>query len=297
MLEMTTPNGVIAGEFPTLDLPGYEAPATDAVIESAQALVGKLVGHSVSAYDVEDLENLDVPVKLGIQNALLMGALAIEPTGTYKPVDASAVVSDGEPVENLVELAQLGYSRFKIKVSPKTDPAWLASVAAQFPELQIDIDANGSFAPADLPAALKLLRTGVTVFEQPFEHEMSTSPEAQQLFAALEENQFISLDESATDIEFVLQAHKAGAINAVCVKPFRYGGITATLEIAELLCDTGISIQLGGLLEAGAGRRLLALVQNELNLALIGDISPASYLYQDQPFDDLVLVDGKLHLN
>lgn len=295
-IELTTPEGTLRGEFPSLDLPGYETPSTQAVIAAAESSVQKLVGHSVNSHDIENLEVFDAPVKLGIQSALVMGASAVEPTGSYKPVKASAVISAGESLGKMSELAELGYSRFKIKVSPDTDVAWLSSVISNFPDHQIDIDANGSFTAADLPAAIHLLMAGVTVFEQPFNPRETNCLEAQQLAACMKEGQFISVDESAADLDLTMQAFRDGAINAVCVKPFRYGGVSTTLETAKQLSEAGLEVQLGGMLEAGAGRTLLALIQGELDLRLIGDISPASYLYADQPFDDLKLVDGELKL-
>ena len=295
-IALTTPEGIFRGEFPTLDLAGYDAPGTEAVIGNARANVEKLVGHSVNCGDIEKLESFDSATTLGVQSALVMGGLSIEPTSTYVPVKASAVVSASTPIDKLQELAELGFSRFKIKISPSVDLGWLETVVTKFPNMQIDVDANGSFAGTEVTTAVRVLMSGVTVFEQPFSPSESNSLEAEQLGACTQGEQYISADESASSPDAVSAAITSGAFNAVCVKPFRYGSLGATLEAAGSLLESGTQVQLGGLLEAGVGRTMLALIQNELDLSLTGDISPASYLYEAQPLPDLTLVDGSLSL-
>ena len=60
-----------------------------------------------------------------------------------------------------------GYRRVKLKVTPGHDMVVLAAVRSRHPDLELQVDANGSYGGGDLDALRALDEVGLTVIEQP----------------------------------------------------------------------------------------------------------------------------------
>ncbi len=74
-------------------------------------------------------------------------------------------------VASVGDLVDQGYSRVKLKIGPGWDVEPVAAVAAAFPRLRLQVDANGSYRPEDGDHLPELDRFGLLCIEQPFERD------------------------------------------------------------------------------------------------------------------------------
>ena len=84
------------------------------------------------------------------------------------------------------------------------------------------------------------------------------------------------------------------AATAVAIKPPKLGGLGVALATLDQARDTGLAASLGGMLECGLGRHLLAAVAPSPIFTVIGDLSPARRWLADDPFPDIAMIDGRI---
>ncbi len=233
-------------------------------------------------------------------------------------VEIGAVVGQTPSIEGLLDtvgrLVDHGCRRVKLKVGPRWDQVPLAELRSAFPDLALQVDANGSYrvgdeplvadrgpsrddpdraeAPSgptdlaelhdlsDIPDLLALDGFGLLCIEQPFER----SDLAAHAYLAKRMKTPICLDESLDSPRAVEQALELGACSVVCVKPSRLGGLGATLRVIEHCAGEGVPLWVGGMFESGYGRGVITALGALEGMAWPGDLTPA----QDYLDDDVV---------
>ena len=202
------------------------------------------------------------------------------------PVGAVVGIPAGHDVGVLLaEVAQAvatGAARVRLKVEPGWDLEPVRAVRAAYPDLSLQVDANGSYSPEDAVARLSPLADAeIVCVEQPL-------PPADLIAHAQLADQLpvpICLDESLSSPRRVQDALRNGACAIACLKPARLGGVRATRAAHAACTAAGVPVFVGGFFEAGLGRAAnlaLAARLNQDATGLVGDLSaPTDYLSVD----------------
>lgn len=197
-----------------------------------------------------------------------------------------------DEVEGLVES---GYRRLKCKIAPGKITTPIEAIRTSFPDIELQVDANASLQAEDIPALLVLHDLGVTAIEQPFavaDHDAAT-----RLVAAHRVGQSgveVVGDEAVQNGSDVDRLAANGGATAVAIKPSKLGGIQAALDVLDRVTAAGFGASIGGMLESGLGRHVLAAFAPLPAFNIVGDLSPAKRWLDDDPFRDIALKRGHI---
>lgn len=206
---------------------------------------------------------------------------------------AGAVVGLGPlptMLDTVDELVDQGYRRVKIKIAPGRIVLPVDAIGLSFPDIELHVDANASLAPHDLPALAALRDLGVRAIEQPF--ALLDRHSASRLVA--ETDMAIVADEAVTSAADVNALAADRAATAVAIKPGKLGGIRVALDVLDEVAIAGMHASIGGMLESGLGRHVLAAMAPLPAFSLTGDLSPAKRWLADDVFRDISLKRGKV---
>jgi O-succinylbenzoate synthase len=195
-------------------------------------------------------------------------------------VGAVAGMSDsvGTLLTEVETLVGEGFARVKLKIGPGWDVVPVTAVRRRFPELILQVDANGSYSRDDIGHLVELDGLDLACIEQPFPRDDLADHVslAQAMCTA------VCLDESLDSPTSVRSAIAMGACEVVCVKPARLGGLGAALEVYRDCRDAGVPLWLGGMFESGYARSVNTALAALPGFAAPGDLSPAAgYLTED----------------
>ena len=188
------------------------------------------------------------------------------------------------------QLADAGYRRVKIKIAPGKIVVPVEAIRSSFPDLELQVDANGSLRREDLPALLRLRDLGVRVVEQPFA-TLEHGPAARLV---AETDMAIAADEAVHLPSDIGELAVDRAATAIVVKPSKLGGLTSALRVLDAIAEFDMDASIGGMLESGLGRHLLAALAPLPVFTLTGDLSPAGRWLSDDPFRDITLRNGRI---
>jgi O-succinylbenzoate synthase len=203
-------------------------------------------------------------------------------------VGLGAVVGQAQSIDGLLtEVAPLvdaGFTRVKMKIGPGWDIGPVDAVCDRWPDLRLQVDANGSYREEDGDHLAGLDRFGLLCLEQPLER---TNLEGHARLARRLDTP-VCLDESLGSPDSVRRAVEAGACSVVCIKPSRLGGLGPALELVEWCAAAGTPVWMGGMFESGYARGVNTTVAALPGFAWPGDLSPARWYLGD----DLVVEPG-----
>jgi o-succinylbenzoate synthase len=201
---------------------------------------------------------------------------------TEDSVTVGAVAGMSDSVETLLTevdaLVGEGFARVKLKIGPGWDVVPVTAVRRRFPDLILQVDANGSYSSDDIGHLVELDGLDLACIEQPFPRDDLADHVAlaQAMCTA------VCLDESLDSPTSVRSAIAMGACEVVCIKPARLGGLGAALEVYRDCRDAGVPLWLGGMFESGYARSVNTALAALPGFALPGDLSPAArYLTED----------------
>lgn len=263
---------------------------TDVTVDGATAaLVAVVDGHHMAKAAVE-LAVLDAALRAtGESLAAWLG-------GERSRVEAGAAVgmapSAAEVLEQVAAAVDAGYRRVKLKVAPGWDVEPVTAVRERFPELRLQVDANGAYQSGDADhrrALASLDRLGLLLIEQPLDAgDLAGHARLVEELATP-----VCLDESITSCEATARALDARACSVVCVKPGSVGGWVEARRIHDLCRERGVPAWCGGMHETSLGRSALVALASLPGFSLPGDLSaPSSYLVQDVVSEPLVVRAG-----
>ena len=185
-----------------------------------------------------------------------------------------------------------GYRRVKLKVVPGADVEPVRAVRERFADLPLQVDANGSYAVLDDPAAAlgPLDQLDLLLVEQPLADDdlLGHAALARRLRTPL------CLDESITSTAVAATAIELGALRVINLKPGRVGGLDEALRIHDLAVERGIDLWCGGMLETGIGRSVNVALAALPGFTLAGDLSASDRYYRADITEPFVLDDGHL---
>lgn len=222
----------------------------------------------------------------GVSLASQIGAVA-------DTVDAGATIgllSVEDSVARVGELVAGGYRRVKVKIDPTQVDNVPHELSHEFPDLEIQVDANGSLDESHLMALLSLTKHGVTAIEQPF--PVDRVDLAADLVAVTDAT--IVADESVASLADALVLLQAQALGAISIKAPRLGGLAAALDVLKWCGSNQLGASAGGMLESGLGRHALAALAACEGFTITGDLSLAGQWLRHDPWPDLVMEAGSI---
>jgi O-succinylbenzoate synthase len=257
-------------------LPRLEARAD--ALTAGQRLDAAVRGHPMARAALE-LALLDAQLRAADQGlAAWLGA-----TATSVPAGATVGMHD-DPDALLGEVAaavSAGAARVRLKVAPGRAEAVAAVRGVHPPDsLALQIDANGSFDPADAAHRTELIeldKLELTCIEQPFPPDdlVAHADLARRLDTP------VCLDESITSLGSFETAVSMGACEVLCLKAGRVGGWPAARRIQERAVALGLPVWVGGMFETGLGRAANLALAAVPGMTLPGDFDPRGWFATD----------------
>jgi len=235
----------------------------------------KIRGHSMSKMALE-MAVLDAELRA------VDLSLADRLGGVKKTVEVGAVLgideNEGNLLSRVAELIEKGYKRVKIKIMPGFDVNPVRRIRETFPDLQLQVDANGSYDASLISELVELDNFELSLIEQPFAND--------DLLSHAELRKRIStpvcLDESICSENDVHLAIALGACDILCVKPGRVGGYLSAAAIHDICMGKGIPVWCGGMYETAVARSANVSLASLPGFSLPGDLEPPSdYLEVD----------------
>lgn len=250
--------------------------------------VADVVGHPMASAALADAR-VDLALRRGGES--LGGALGSAPLVTSRAVVGLAV-DPGSLVDAVSSRLDQGYTAVKLKVAPGTSAA-VRRVRERWPDLDLAVDANGSFDPVEHADELRALDDlGLGYIEQPLGADDLVGHRELRRLARTP----IALDESITTAGSVLAASACEALDLVNVKPGRVGGVVACTEVLDAMRRRGLSGFCGGMYELAIGRAAsLAVAAHPDLCAQPSDLGPsASYVERDLADPHVLRPDGTI---
>lgn len=241
--------------------------------DEAAALLAKVAGNNFAKAGLDmacwDLysRNLGKPladVVGGTADTVPAGvSLGIEPTVDALLTQVDAHVADG-------------YLRVKLKIRPGWDVEPVRAVRAAYPELLLQVDANGAYLPGDVAHLARLDGYDLLMIEQPFTGDDLLA------HAMLRERiqTPVCLDESITSLATLRTALRLDACSIVNVKVSRLGGVGAARAVHDECLERGVSVWCGGMHEFGIGRAVNLAVASLPGFTLPSDVSGSDKYYR-----------------
>ncbi|MFQ6109941.1 MAG: o-succinylbenzoate synthase [Candidatus Aminicenantales bacterium] len=185
--------------------------------------------------------------------------------------------SPGQLLKRIECFLQEGYQRIKIKIKPGWDVAICEEVRSRFPDILLQVDANGAYTLEDKETLKSLDGFNLLMVEQPFapydlwdhsrlQKEMSTP---------------LCLDESILSVESARQAHEMGSCRIVNIKVGRVGGVVEARKIHDFCQEHSIPVWCGGMLESGIGRAHNVHLATLPNFRFPNDLSASRRYYAE----------------
>ena len=253
---------------PTLLAGVYETPA-DAL--SASHVTGHPFAHAASDMVMWDLYSQ----YLGLSLADALG-------GTQREVSAGVSLGIEKTIDDLLEVVALhvrdGYRRVKLKISPTWTYEPARAIRESFPDIAVQVDANGVFTASDIdnPLFTDLDGLGLLMIEQPFGADDLLSHAALQQRLATP----ICLDESITSLAMLRVALSLEAGRIINIKVSRLGGIGPARAVHDACFNAGVPVWCGGMHEFGVGRAANLALASLPGFTYPSDLSGSSKYYE-----------------
>ncbi len=268
-------------------LPALAVGAAGVRAADVAALLGSVKGHPMAKAAVE-MAVLDAECRLaGRSLGSYLGA-------TRPRVPAGVSVGMITPAEALLEVVAgyltEGYLRVKLKVIPGWDLEPVRAVRERWPDVMLQVDANGSYTLADLSRLRELDAFELVLIEQPLvEDDLAGHAELARRLRTP-----ICLDESITSARAAADAIARGACSVVNLKAGRVGGYLEAMRVHDVCVGSGTGLWCGGMLETGLGRAANAALAAMPGFSLPGDLSTSARYFTSDIVAPFLLDEGHL---
>jgi o-succinylbenzoate synthase len=193
--------------------------------------------------------------------------------GTREEIECGVSIGIQESVSALLkkietELAA-GYRRIKIKIKPGWDVDVTRAVRAEFPDINLTVDANSAYTLADIDVLKRLDEFGLVYIEQPLAYDDIIDHAALQPQLRTP----VCLDESILSADDARKALSVGAGRVINIKLGRVGGHEEARRVHDYCSERGVPVWCGGMLESGVGRAHNIAMSTRAGFTLPGDVS------------------------
>lgn len=200
--------------------------------------------------------------------------------GTRKSVPVGVSVglqsSPSELVKVIAGYLQDGYKRIKIKIAPGRDLDLVKTVRKEFPNIQLQVDANSAYTLNDIEMLQAFDNYDLQLIEQPLGYDDIYDHSLLQRKLKTP----ICLDESIYTVSDTRAAIELGSCKIINIKPGRVGGYTESIKIHNYCASKNIPVWHGGMDESGIGRAGNVALASLPNFTLPGDISASKRYYK-----------------
>jgi O-succinylbenzoate synthase len=181
-----------------------------------------------------------------------------------------------------------GYRRVKIKIKPGWDVAACAAVREKYPDILLQVDANGAYSLADMETLKKLDAFNLLLVEQPFPpYDLWDHAKLQK-----EMRTPLCLDESILSLDTARAAVEMGSCRIINIKVGRVGGAVEMRKIHDYCQEHGVPVWCGGMLESGIGRAHNLHIATLPNFKLPHDLSASRRYYKEDLIDPFIELSG-----
>jgi O-succinylbenzoate synthase len=181
-----------------------------------------------------------------------------------------------------------GYRRIKIKIKPGWDVAACAAVREKYPDVMLQVDANGAYRPKDAETLKALDAFGLLMIEQPYApYDLWEHAKLQR-----ELKTPLCLDESILSFETARAALEMGSCRVINIKVGRVGGVVETSRIHDHCDSLGVPLWCGGMLECGIGRAHNLHIATMPDFKLPNDLSASRRYYKEDVIDPFIELSG-----
>lgn len=308
LVRLTSDQGVVAwGEIASPSDPFYTAETVDtcwliardhllpalvgtawSTPEEAVSQWGSIRGNLFAKAGVDAAVWAMYAASAGMPLAHALGGTRTEAAaGVSLGIESSAAAT----VAQVVTQVEAGYSRVKLKVRPGWDVDVVRAVRERFPDLMLQVDANGAYTetPAHLAALRELDQFELAMIEQPF------APRDLLAHARLQQtiDTPLCLDESIETVADLDTALFLDAARIINLKVSRMGGLTFAREGHDRAYAAGVPVWCGGMHEFGVGRAANLALSALPGFTLPSDVSgSAKYYARDVTTEPIVATNG-----
>jgi len=174
-----------------------------------------------------------------------------------------------------------GYKRVKIKIKPGWDVEPCRLLRKHFPDLPLQVDANGAYRIEDKERLKALDEFCLLMLEQPFPpYDLWDHSRLAREMATP-----ICLDESILNFDSVRKAYEMGACRIINIKVGRVGGICEARRIHDYSQVHDLPVWCGGMLESGIGRAHNLHLASLPNFLYPPDLSASKRYYAEDIID------------
>jgi len=201
--------------------------------------------------------------------------------GDKKKIDAGVSVGIQDTVSELLErvgsFLEEGYGRIKIKIKPGWDENICREIRKEFPDILLQVDANGAYSLDDLSRLKRLDEFGLVMLEQLFPpYDLWDHRKLQKQIKTP-----VCLDESIISLASARQALEMESCRIINIKVGRIGGIVEARKIHDFCREKKIPVWCGGMLESGIGRAHNVHLASLPNFCFPNDISASKRYYKE----------------
>jgi o-succinylbenzoate synthase len=162
-----------------------------------------------------------------------------------------------------------GYQRIKIKIKPGWDSEPLGSIRKRWPDILLQVDANGAYSIKEIKALENLEKFNLLMIEQPFHYDDLLYHSVLQKGIKTR----VCLDESITSPDKAVEAMVMDACRVINIKTGRVGGVVNAVIIHHMCRKNNIPVWCGGMMETGIGRAVNVSLASLPGFTMPGDIS------------------------
>ena len=160
-------------------------------------------------------------------------------------------------------------------------PGWDVSICQRvrekFPDIRLQVDANGAYCLDDKKRLLELDAFNLEMIEQPFApYDLWDHSRLQ-----IEMQTPLCLDESITSSETARKAMEMGSCRVINIKAGRVGGIVESKKIHDICRKNSLPVWCGGMLESGIGRAHNIHLATLPNFKFPHDLSASKRYYSE----------------
>lgn len=313
LVHIVTDIGPGWGECVALNQPLYSPDWSNGEYNLLKELLAPTILSVNSDIAPEDVESILRPYKqhhtskAAIEMAVLDAQLRAEGrsvaeyfNATVDSVACSIVIGllEGDAlVRSVKRYLEYGYKALKLKIKPGMDVERVDLVKAEFPDLPIRVDANGSYEwenPEHRKVLDALDERNLLLIEQPF------PPDRAFPFREYRRNYRtpIALDESIVSWSRALNALEDELCDVLIIKPAMLGGYLLSRRLQLEAQKRGIPTMIGGMIETAIARSAnLALAAIGDNTDYPAEISPDGRWFNDRMnLHPINMVDGRIEV-
>ena len=255
-------------------------------IDDALAQTAWVRGHRMARAGLEAALSDALAKTKGISLSALLG-------GTRKRIHVGVSVglqsSPAALVRTVSGYLEDGYKRIKIKIAPGRDLSLVTAVRKEFPDIQLQVDANSAYTLNDINLLRALDGFNLQLIEQPLGYDDIYDHSVLQR----ELKTPICLDESIYNLSDTRAALELGSCRIINIKPGRVGGYTESKRIHDFCASKNVPVWHGGMDESGIGRAGNVALASLPNFTLPGDISATKRYYKEDIVDPPFEIDSE----